>query len=322
MPGERDDTPFNSALQRMFTRDRLDDLPEHLREIHGTDVTSVEVLDVGVIRVERADGPAWVARVFSAQRPAKATAGDAAVLRYLAGRDYPAERLAAKKPVSTLHGQQVLVTQFVPPLKRPLEPDVYEILGRLLGRLHALSLPTGAAARPAGSLHHFAEGGRRNELDEAARWLDELEERVAPGDCGRLDQLREAIAGADDGAGLPESLIHPDPVPKNMVRVVDGYALVDWTGAGIGPRVASLEYLLGSPAAAGRVMAGYAEHVTLTDEEWERMPAVSAGRRFVGLSFRLCLAPQKAKTFVGRISSERRHANAIVDAARAGVASA
>lgn len=318
MPGERDDTPFNAALRRMFTRDRLEDLPAHLHETHGIDVTSVEALDVGVMRVERADGPAWVARVFSAQRPAQATAGDAAVLRYLAGRDFPAERLAAKKPVSTMHGQQVLVTQFVPSLKRRLEPDVYELLGRLLGRLHALSLPTGAAARPAGSLHHFAEGGRRNELDEAARWLEEMEERVAPADRGRLDQLREALAGADDGTGLPESLIHPDPVAKNLVRTRDGYAYVDWTGAGIGPRVASLEYLLGSPAAAGRVMAGYAEHITLTDEEWERMPAVSASRRFVGLSFRLCLAPEKAKTIVGRISSERRQANAIVAAARAG----
>src|SRR5687768_12517181 len=157
-----DPKPFDATLIGMYNRVGLDDLPAHLETAHGIEVTGVESLDVGVLRVDRRDQPPWVARVFSERRTPKAAAGDEAVLRHLADHDYPAERLATAEPISTLHGQQVLVTEFVPSVKAKLEPDVYERIGRQLARLHLLPLPTGAAARTAGALHHFAEGSRAN----------------------------------------------------------------------------------------------------------------------------------------------------------------
>lgn len=40
----------------------------HLRERYGIEVTGVVGLDAGVFRVDRRDGPSWVARLFPADR--------------------------------------------------------------------------------------------------------------------------------------------------------------------------------------------------------------------------------------------------------------
>jgi hypothetical protein len=196
---------------------------------------------------------------------------------------------------------------------------VYRQIGSLLGRLHAIPLPAkrSAAHRPAGALHHHAEGGRRAELDAAASWLDQLESRVADADRGAVDKLRAALADADDGAGLPEAVIHPAPVPKNLVRTAPGeFAYVDWAGAGVGPRMMSFSYLLSTKASAPGIARGYAKHVELTDEEWDRLPSIVAGRDLIGLCFRLGLAPQRAAALAKRISTIHREARAVVAAAR------
>ena len=76
---------------------------------------------------------------------------------------------------------------------------------------HLAVRPGGATDRPAGALHHYAEG-----------------------------------TPADDATGLPEAFVHPDPVPKNAVFTSGGPVLVDWAGAGRGPRLASLALVLRS----------------------------------------------------------------------------
>ena len=48
-----------------------------------------------VFRVDRGDGEPWIARVYPPARPEAGVEGDAAILRFLEQRDYPAERLAA-----------------------------------------------------------------------------------------------------------------------------------------------------------------------------------------------------------------------------------
>src|SRR3954454_20565846 len=101
-------------------------------------------------------------------------------------------------------------------------------------------MPTGVADRPAGALHHYAEGTPADELSAARRWLRDLEPRVAVADHDQLDLLGRVLSDADDSTGLPEAFVHPDPVPKNTIFTKDGPVLVDWAGAGRGPRLASL----------------------------------------------------------------------------------
>jgi thiamine kinase-like enzyme len=65
-------------------------------------------------------------------------------------------------------------------------------------------------------------------------------------------------------------------VPANVIATEAGPLLVDWTGAGCGPRLASLAVLLHSygPANAPDVMRGNAEHQKLTAEELDRLEGV------------------------------------------------
>lgn len=311
--------PLNTVLRSMYTRHDLDQLPAHLSSVYGIDPSATEELDVGVLRVRRSDGPDWVARVFSGTRPLRHVEADAAVLTHLEAHGYPAERLASAEPISTLAGQPVLVTEFVPGVKAKLEPDVYQRIGRLVAQLHSLPIPDGLGARPAGALHHFADGPRADELEAAKTWVDAIEDRVPAPERALVDKLRAALAGADDGEGLPVTLIHPDPVAKNMVRTTDGFVYVDWSGAGIGPRVVALDQVLRSKLSAPKIMAGYGEHISLSDEEWERLPRVAMGRHLIGLAWRLVFAPDKAASIVRRISALERESKQVAAAARLGV---
>jgi hypothetical protein len=56
--------------------------------------------------------------------------------------------------------------------------------------------------------------------------------------------LRAEIEALDTAAGLPAALTHPDFVLANVVATPESMVLVDWAGAGWGPRVWSLAFLL------------------------------------------------------------------------------
>jgi Ser/Thr protein kinase RdoA (MazF antagonist) len=275
------------VLERMYQRAGVDTLPAHLEQTYGFTVAKVTRLDVGVFRVDRADKQApLVVRLFSAQRPAGAAEADLAVLRYLAEVSFPAERPFEDNPLTAHEGQAVLVTEFVkeaPKAKRPAYPIVR--LGALIGRLHGLPVPAGAD-RPAGALHHFAEGTLTDELKAAAGWLDEAEDES-------FEPIRAALADADGGDGLPGAFVHPDPVPKNAIFTATGPVLVDWTSAGRGPRLASLALVLRSSWAAKPFLKGYARYVELTDEERERLAGILFSRQLIDHAFRLCRGPGK-----------------------------
>ncbi len=84
---------------RIFQRSGLEGLPAHPEGRYGIRVAEVTRLDTGVLRVDRRDGPSWVARVFPAARPIEDVDGDAEVLRFLEQNSFPAERCAHPDPV-------------------------------------------------------------------------------------------------------------------------------------------------------------------------------------------------------------------------------
>jgi Ser/Thr protein kinase RdoA (MazF antagonist) len=246
-------------------------------------------LDQGVFRVSRPVGPAWVARIFPAARPVSAVAGDAEILRFLAGHRFRAERPAASDPVSELDGQGVLVTEYVDDVPRQQRRDEirrlggFWTLGVMLGELHTLpgsdGAPgaPGAIARPGGAWHHLAEGLPRDEIAAAARILDEAGERIPATERKAYAALRAEVAGLDGGDGLPHALTHPDFVLANVIPSPSrGMVMVDWTGSGQGPRLWSLAFLL--YAAGGRginrvdsAITGYLTQVQPEPEELDRL---------------------------------------------------
>jgi Ser/Thr protein kinase RdoA (MazF antagonist) len=300
----------------MFRRQGVDTLPAHLEEVLGIDISKVQQLDIGVFRVDRVRGTPIVARLFSARRAHAAVIGDLAALAQLQAAEFPAERPFGPEPLSIHEDQAVLVTHFVRKAPKSLEPtgDPIVALGELVGRLHRLALPTGAAARPAGALHHYAEGAPADELRAARRWLRDIEPRAAVADRDQLDALGRALADADDATGLPEAFVHPDPVPKNTVFTEDGPVLVDWAGAGRGPRIASLALVLRSSWAGPRFMRGYATSIELDAEERRRAADILMTRALIDIAFRVCREPGKVGPQVKRLSAIRRRTAAVAAA--------
>jgi Ser/Thr protein kinase RdoA (MazF antagonist) len=281
-------------------------LGAHLETRYGITVDAMTELDLGVWRVGRADGPDWVARWFPARRAAEAVAGDAAILRYLAAHEFPAERCAADEPVSVLDGRSVLVTGWADTVPRQQRRDAIlaagglSHLGALLGRLHTLdttpatSAGDGAAARPGGAWHHLADGPPSAEVAAASGMLAEAAPVIADAERAAFDALRAEVAELDTAEGLPEGLIHPDFVLANVVATPGGMVLVDWAGAGRGPRLWSLAFLLYAEAAkdprrAGAVLLGYREHVTLEAEELDRLGAVARTRPLILSAWSVCM---------------------------------
>ena len=258
-------------------------------------------MDLGVYRVDRADGPAWVARVFPAERAESAAAGDAEILRFLEQHDFASERVAAPEPISVMLGQPVLVTEYVPPVPRHeraatiREHGGLRRLGEMLGQLHALPASGGALARPGGAWHHLTDGLPRDEIAAAQALLADCQDRVTLADREHYETLRRELADADGGAGLPQALIHPDFVLANVIASAErGPVLVDWTGAGQGPRAWSLAFLLlaegaRNPPRADLVVAGYRRHLSLEPEERRRLPAMMPVRPAVLAAWSFCL---------------------------------
>lgn len=308
---------FDAVLRRMFHRDGVHTLAAHLEQAHGIAVTKMTGLDVGVFKIDQNDGAPLVARLFSAARPYAAAQGDLTVLRHLARLGFPAERPMPGNPLTQHEGQAVLVTEFVkaaPKAKQPPHPIVR--LGARIGRLHGLEVPHDAD-RPAGALHHFAEGTMSDELRAAASWLDAIGTQTQGATSDALAQLRAALDDADGGDGLPKALIHPDPVPKNTIFTTNGPVLVDWASAGRGSRLASMTLVLQSTWAAASFLKGYAKSVSLTAEERARLSGLLFSRGLIDRTFRVCRNPDTAPAAAKKLAPLRRerdkHARALLD---------
>lgn len=279
---------------RIHHRPVAERLVVHLRDRYGIDAIRATQLSQHVdyvMRIDRRDGDPWVARAFPPARPATGAEGDAAVLRFLEHHGYPAERLAVSDPVSEFEGSSVLVTKFVSNTSLPGD-QWGTVLGDLLGRLHALPLDE-SVGRPGGAEggDSSREGAPRQDLLAALAFLDSVDTKVAAADRGQFDELRERVRSADAGEGLPEALVHGNLLagnPDHAVMTDDGPFVVNWKGAGRGPRLVDLGWVLWgcwTETDAIPVIDAYRRHVELTDEELDRLEAVMAIRPLYLTSF-------------------------------------
>jgi Ser/Thr protein kinase RdoA (MazF antagonist) len=181
-------------------------------------VAELTELDLGVYRVGRRDGPDWVARVLAADRPLAAAEGDAALLQRLEQQEFPAERCAAREPVSVHAGQGVLITRYVEGTRADGSRRAFGQLGGLLGRLHLLP---GGHARDGGGWHHLVHQGSPAAEIAAARSGLEASALGLPADQRPLLAAWLAELDRADGcADLPQALIHPDFVPANAIQAL------------------------------------------------------------------------------------------------------
>ncbi len=314
-------------------RSGVEGLQGHLVATYGARIARIDELDLGVFRIDLANGPRWVARVFPAERPHEHALGDAEILRLLADLDYPAERCATAEPVSVFEGQSVLVTEFVPGVPRSERREAIRTagglaaIGWLLGRLHALPAKNATLLRPGGAWHHLADGTPADEITALVRLLVDTGRPKDPSDGTLYDRLVAEASGLDDGAGLPESFVHPDFVLANVIAPpTGGLVVVDWAGAGRAPRMCSLAFLLWSVAYGGdlrridRAVAGYRRHITPEDEELERLEALIRVRPNLFAIWSICTGRTPIDQAAATIAATREAAAAIAARARAAFA--
>ncbi len=304
----------------MLEPPRVDGLGTHLEDRYGVEVAEVVPLDLGVFRVDRRDGSRWVARVFAAGRPLAGVEEDAAILRGLERAGFPAERCAHPEPVSEFLGQGVLVTGFLEdhgPL-RPGRPAA--LLGYLLGRLHR---NPAAGLRPGGAWHHLSfAGGPREEIAAAAELLDDHLPRVGVRELSLFDRLRDEVEQTDDCHDLPHAFVHPDFVPANAISTAEEkLAIVDWTGAGRGPRLWSLGFLLWAAGARNiklvdLVVSRYRRSIELEPAELDRLSGAIRGRPVMLETWSVCAGRRELADAVERVDRAGELAREIAAAAR------
>jgi Ser/Thr protein kinase RdoA (MazF antagonist) len=294
-------TALAQARRRIAPRPARDRIVEHLEACHPIKVAALTQLDLGVYRVSRHDGPPWVARIFPAVRPAEAAQGDAEILQQLAALGYPAERPAGTEPASEIYGQGALVTEFADGVPRTQRRDAIRAagglrrLGEMLGELHTLPAGQPAMDRPGGGWHHLVDGTGEDEVAAARALLADSAGTVAASGRHDYDTLRRELDGVDDGAGLPAAFTHPDFVLPNVIAPPEpGMIVIDWTGAGTGPRAWTLAFLLWAEGARNLprvdlVAAGYRRRVRLEPEELHRLPAMMRARPVVLAAWSFCL---------------------------------
>jgi Ser/Thr protein kinase RdoA (MazF antagonist) len=271
--------------ERLFHRPSAERLLAHLRDRYAVDATAVTKISQHndhVFRVDHNGGDPWVARVYPPARPRTGIEGDAAILRFLEQRDYPAERLAADDAVSDLDGASVLVTGFVDGGQLPDGTEKITMLADLLGRLHALDLEE-AVSRPGGAAGDdpHREGSPTQDLLAALSFLDAVDTKLAPASRESFERLREQVRTADTGEGLPEALLHGNLLhhPDHALLAGEGPVAINWKASGVGPRLADLAYLLwgaewGDGDGVEAAIHAYGQHVKLTTEELDRLGPV------------------------------------------------
>ena len=267
-------------------------------------------LDVDVYRLHPSDaGPDardLVARVFGpgVERAMVDTA--AHVLERLAGTRFPAERCMSDDPVLALgEDRHVLITEYVEPSPAPGPGFLLAWCAGLLSRL---------AVRPANDLP--AGGGwHRLGLTPSAEIYQAL---ALGGHLGlSVAEVVDALADADDGAGLPEALVHADLTPPNAVpRGEQPPVIIDWVGVGRGPRVWPLAFLLyvAGPAGARRALDRYTSSVPLSEEERARLPAVMIARPLTLDLWSAAYERMTARQVVTRFRAHRARVEAIAAA--------
>ncbi len=304
----------------MLEPPRVDGLGTHLEERYGVEVAELVPLDLGVFRVDRRDGSRWVARVFAAGRPLAGVEEDAAILRGLERAGFPAERCAHPEPVSEFLGQGVLVTGFLED-HGPLRPGrAAALLGALVGGLHR---NPATALRPGGAWHHLSfAGGPREEIAAAAELLDDHLPRVGVRELSLFDRLRDEVEQTDDCHDLPHGFVHPDFVPANAISTAEEkLAIVDWTGAGRGPRLWSLGFLLWAAGARNiklvdLVVSRYRRSIELEPAELDRLGGAIRGRPVMLEAWSVCAGRRELADAVARVDRAGELAKEIAAAAR------
>lgn len=266
-----------------------------------------------IYQVKLSSGATWVLRVI--EDASKATFIELAhLLLFFEQQHYPAERIVFTVEQTTIvnvSNWHLLMTTFLVGIPLDYVPPTFSLLGAVVGRLHALQssltyVPSQASMLPSG------------ELAFAQQQLDTIASRLPRPYIARYEWLENALLSIDRGASLPMTLIHNDCHPGNALVTAPGHViLLDWEGAGMGPAILDVGFLLvncdrkapweplstrSSHPDEGLLQAvieGYCQYHQLTTDELNYLPDAIRFRSLVfgACSFASAIAQQEKAEF-------------------------
>jgi Ser/Thr protein kinase RdoA (MazF antagonist) len=268
-----------------------------IRERYGSQNIVLDILsrtaEKCVYQIRLPDGEAWLLRMYQVANDQDMVFSSfflASVLTFLEERQYPAVRVIRSiddEMVIVHDGWHCLMTTFVEGTPIDLSPDSFYRLGAILGKLHALPLIDDVS--PALPWAGMLPSG---ELAYAQRQLERVQSLVPAQLEPRYEELLQAVSSMDRLEGLPLVCIHNDCHPANSISTSDGQVLlIDWEGAGLGPAVIDVGFLLASSDGAApwtplapsdvyrphqeriaAIIDGYRQYHVLTPDELEQLP--------------------------------------------------
>ncbi len=283
----------------------LDDafLVEVIRERYHAQALALQQLPSGtgkyIYQVDLATGARWILRVVEdASKDTLVELGR--LLMFFEQNNYAAERIivtSEQEALSSAGNWHFCMTTFLAGTPLDASPAALRLLGASLGQLHALkplltSTPPQAGMLPAG------------ELAFAQRQLIAIAPLVPGQYRQQYEYLETALSSIVHGTDLPTTLIHNDCHPWNaLLTAPDKVTLFDWEGAGMGPAVLDIGFLLANcdrkapwePLARApfhpdeerlrSVVEGYAQYHQLSTRELDYLPHAI---RFRSLVFGAC----------------------------------
>jgi Ser/Thr protein kinase RdoA (MazF antagonist) len=222
-----------------------------VRQHYNLQDIAFELLSMGpekyVYHINRVTGASLILRVYQVADQQSAVFSPFAfvhVLDFLEEQRYPAARIVRSRDgeiVVTRDGWCYLMTTFVEGVPFDWLPTAFYNLGAALGKLHALRLDAATHSLP---LAGMLPGG---ELAYAQKQLESVGPLVPANLRSRYGELLQAIALLDRLEDLPFVCIHNDCHPANSICTADELVqLIDWEGAGRGPAVVDIGFLLAS----------------------------------------------------------------------------
>ena len=252
-----------------------------------------------IFRVEQGSGQNMILRVYPSNDDEKLQ-NLITILTFLEDRHYPAERImpaANGDSIIKRNDWQLLMTTCIEGSSVDYTLPALNSLATMLGRLHALRASSQVnEKRPLPK----AEMLPAREIAYALTQLTSVKSLLTRNLYSRYDALVAALNAIDLCEDLPMVLIHNDCHPANAVHTHTGQViLIDWEGAGSGPAVIDVGFLLAScdtespwtppmppdPARVRAIVDGYCQHHVLTHAELERLPDAI---RFRAIVFGAC----------------------------------
>lgn len=254
-----------------------------------------------IYRLDLANNQNWVLRLFSAEDESALHLAD--VLLFLGQQGYPAEQFvrAVNSDVLVRYKDTLLLmTHFVEGSPVDYSPSTLHLLGKALGKLHSLSLEDTSELPKAEMVPP----------PELAKVADSVPEALQK----HYEILIKAINSVNRCENAPMTIIHNDCHLGNAIRTsLEQVRLIDWHGAGLGPAVIDVGFLLvsceipflGIPSFSAdieripTIIDGYCHYHTLTPIELDLLPDAIRFRSLVygAVSFADAISKHSAEKY-------------------------